>query len=332
MSGDGKGRPAFSVGLLTHNYGRYLRGALDSVLAQTFRDFECVVCDDASTDDTPEIVRSYLGDPRVRYVRHERNLRQGGNWGHFLANARADRIATLHADDAWEPDALARAAAAFDADPSLDVVTGGWQTIDLDGRPVGGPTHAGDIGTQPGGREAYLADLRRFTRLPSATFFTRHALDGAGLPRTDLDMLVDAELFLRIVAAARRVGRLPDVVARYRVHQTSMTATTARDGRFVNELRRLPEIAAEHAIADAATLAVVNEQVAREIYSTALAAFVGPQPEAGRSMIEEAGRRWRPLTREPVYAIDRVLARLGGFGLSVARVLHRDRVPKARQA
>ena len=58
--------PAVSVVVATRNYGRYLAGAVRSVLAQTFTDLEVIVIDDGSTDDTPEVVRRFLADPRVR--------------------------------------------------------------------------------------------------------------------------------------------------------------------------------------------------------------------------------------------------------------------------
>ena len=61
--------PAVSVVVATRNYGRYLAGAVRSVLEQTFADLEVVVVDDGSTDDTPDVVRPLLADPRVRYLR-----------------------------------------------------------------------------------------------------------------------------------------------------------------------------------------------------------------------------------------------------------------------
>lgn len=322
--------PAVSVGVLTYNYGRYLAEALDSVVAQTFEDFECIICDDASTDETSKIVEPYLADARFRYVRHEKNLRQGGNWSFFLQSAAADRIATLHADDSWLPDTLAVAMRAFDADPMLDLVTGGWETFDERGTVVSIESHGDDVAPRPGGREAYVRAVKRFTRLPSATFFSRYAMSRVGTPRSDLDMLVDAEYFLRIAAASRHVSHLGEIILRYRVHGSSMTSSTSRDGRFLNELRRLPELAAEHAIADAATLAVVREQVAREIYSAGLTAFLADDPRQARKMLAEARERWPPIDREAIFAIDRVLTRIGRPGVWAARRLHRHRFDRIR--
>lgn len=61
--------PAVSVVISTYNYGRYLPLAVESVLAQSYRDFELVIVDDGSTDDTAEVVRRYLDHPQVRYFR-----------------------------------------------------------------------------------------------------------------------------------------------------------------------------------------------------------------------------------------------------------------------
>src|SRR5713101_4384631 len=62
-------RPAVSVVIATYNYGRFLAGAVASALAQTRRELELIVVDDGSTDDTPAVLRPYLADSRVRYLR-----------------------------------------------------------------------------------------------------------------------------------------------------------------------------------------------------------------------------------------------------------------------
>ena len=63
--------PAVSVVIATYNYGRYLAGALESALRQTWADLEVVVVDDGSTDDTPDVLGRFRDEPRVRYVRTE---------------------------------------------------------------------------------------------------------------------------------------------------------------------------------------------------------------------------------------------------------------------
>ncbi len=100
------------------NGERYLREALDSILAQTYRPLEVVVADDGSTDSTVEIVAGYAD--AVRYVRQDNaGAPAARNLG--LDNGRGDFIAFLDADDVWHPEKLARQMARFDARPDLDL-------------------------------------------------------------------------------------------------------------------------------------------------------------------------------------------------------------------
>ena len=99
--------PRVSVVVATYNYARFLGGALQSALGQTFRDLEAIVVDDGSTDDTAAVVRPFLADGRVRYVRTDhRGQPQAKNTGVRLA--RAPLVAFLDADDLWLPAKLER--------------------------------------------------------------------------------------------------------------------------------------------------------------------------------------------------------------------------------
>lgn len=124
--------PGVSVVIATYNYGRYLAGALDSVLGQTVGDFEVVVVDDGSTDDTAEVVRPYLRDGRIRYHR----TAHVGAWAarnQGVRLARAPLLAFLDSDDLWLPYKLERQLALFEADPDLGVVCSYRRLMDEDG-------------------------------------------------------------------------------------------------------------------------------------------------------------------------------------------------------
>ena len=99
--------PAVSVVLPTYNRAAVLGRAIRSVLAQTYEDFELIVVDDASTDDTAEVIQS-LGDPRLRYLRHEVNKGGAAARNTGIAAASGDFIAFQDSDDEWLPDKLAR--------------------------------------------------------------------------------------------------------------------------------------------------------------------------------------------------------------------------------
>src|SRR5438105_14327682 len=98
--------PKVSVFVPTYNTAQYLGVAIESVLAQAFGDFELVVCDNASTDTTPELCGRY-GDPRLRYVRFDELVGQAANRNRCLDLATGEYIILLHSDDELLPEFLA---------------------------------------------------------------------------------------------------------------------------------------------------------------------------------------------------------------------------------
>jgi glycosyltransferase involved in cell wall biosynthesis len=107
--------PRVSVCIPTYNGQAYLGPAIESVLAQTLTDLEVVVIDDGSTDATPDVV-ARLRDPRLRYLRNERNLGPQGNWNRCLEEARGRYFKLLPHDDLLRPTCLERQVAVLEAD------------------------------------------------------------------------------------------------------------------------------------------------------------------------------------------------------------------------
>src|SRR5262244_3089429 len=87
-------RPTVSVCIPTYNRAKLLRQAIGSVLEQTFQDFEIIVYDNASTDDTAAVAESF-SEERIRYFRNTRNLGHRENWKRCFRAARGDYIAAL---------------------------------------------------------------------------------------------------------------------------------------------------------------------------------------------------------------------------------------------
>lgn len=129
--------PRVTVGLPVYNGERFLERAIRSVLNQSLRDLELVIADNASSDGTERIARAAAAaDPRVRYIRHPRNLGAAPNYNHTLAAARAPYFKWLAHDDAIEPGFLEQAVAALEAEPGAPLCQAQVQFIDAEDRPI----------------------------------------------------------------------------------------------------------------------------------------------------------------------------------------------------
>ena len=110
---------------------RFLREAIESVLSQTFGDFELLLLDDCPDDDREKVVRGY-DDPRVTYMRNDRNLGIAASRNRLLDLAKGEYLAVFDHDDICRPDRLAKEVAYLDAHPECGVV-GGWTRLTANG-------------------------------------------------------------------------------------------------------------------------------------------------------------------------------------------------------
>lgn len=196
--------PVISVCIPTYNGGEPLRAAVQSVLVQTWRDFELVVIDDGSTDATPAIVASF-NDPRVRYLRNERNLGPQGNWNRCLAEARGRYFKLLPHDDVLRPECLERQLRVLEADAGerLALVFSGRDVIGPDGRVL---TRRGYPGAQEGvipARDVIAGCVRRGTNLlgePGALLMRKSLVDRVGLFDDTNPYVIDLDYWFRLLA------------------------------------------------------------------------------------------------------------------------------------
>jgi len=200
-----------SVIIPTYNYDRFLREAIDSVLAQTYPALEIIVVDDGSTDDTPRILAEY-GD-RIRVIRQE-NLGASAARNTGIAAARGEWVAFLDSDDLWRPRKLECDAARIAADPDLGMVHCGAEQFDNTGK---------TLFVFLGGLEGWVApDLLRLDReviaAPGSGLTVRKtAAEEVGGYDPRLEASEDWDFCYR-VACRYRAGFIPEVLARYRLH------------------------------------------------------------------------------------------------------------------
>jgi glycosyltransferase involved in cell wall biosynthesis len=126
--------PRLSIGLPVYNGDKYLSGSLESLLGQTYAEFELIISDNASTDGTAEICRHYAGqDSRIRYVRQGRNIGCAPNHNFVLTEARGELFKSASHDDLYANDLIERCIEALDEDPRV-VLAHSWSAgIDSSG-------------------------------------------------------------------------------------------------------------------------------------------------------------------------------------------------------
>ena len=112
--------PRVSIGVPVYNGERYIAETLDSLLAQTYKDFELIICDNASTDRTQQICRTYAErDGRVRYVRNPENVGASKNYMLALGLSSGEYFRWANSDDLFAPEGLARCVEVLDREPSV---------------------------------------------------------------------------------------------------------------------------------------------------------------------------------------------------------------------
>ena len=126
--------PLVSVGVPVYNGEDYLRQALDALLAQDLDDFEVIVCDNASTDSTPEIAEEYAAaDRRFRYHRNQRNLGLSGNFNKAFELSRGKYFKWAAHDDLHPPQMLRVTTTVLERDPAAVICASAVAIMDLDG-------------------------------------------------------------------------------------------------------------------------------------------------------------------------------------------------------
>ncbi len=125
--------PKVSVCVPTYNYAHYIGECIQSVLDQTYEDWELVIVDNHSSDSTAEVVRSFT-DARIRYLENEENIGLVRNWNRCVSLATGDYVAILPSDDAYLPRMLERSVAMLDAYPSIGFTYSSYFVIGEDGR------------------------------------------------------------------------------------------------------------------------------------------------------------------------------------------------------
>ena len=211
--------PKISVIIPTYNRGQYITQALESVLNQTFHDYEIIVIDDGSTDNTQEILKKFEG--KIISLRQDNqgisNTRNRG-----INESHGAYITFLDSDDFWAPDKLEEQVKILDAYPKVGIVYARMPIINERGE---------KIGMKPAGVSGknFKELLEVWGDIPTSTVMTRRdCFEKAGLFESPLEPMEDIDMWIRIARFYDLYEIENKVLAYYRRHEEQITSKKTR--------------------------------------------------------------------------------------------------------
>lgn len=214
--------PRVSVLVTCHNLARYLPAALRSVQAQPFADWECLIIDDASSDETPQVAQEFVkADARFSYHCPDRNLGLSGARNFGAARSKGRYLINLDADDALGPNALALLSSALDKDKALHIAYGNLTIANHemgDQRPNSWP-----------GEFNWPGQMAHLNQLHYAALLRREVVERSGGYRERCWRAEDAEFWARVTSFGFRAAKVTDEPTLiYRIRSDSKGATEYR--------------------------------------------------------------------------------------------------------
>jgi len=204
-----------SVIISTYNRASFLKQAIDSVLNQTYSDFELIIVDDGSTDNTQKVVESY-NDPRIIYI-YQENAGQNAAKNKGLMNVSGEYVSILDSDDMWHPEKLDRQVNILKNMPEVGLVYCGTMLIDENNNVIGKQPHL-----KYNGNVLDKLLLKNFIYNGSNALFRTECLEKTGLFDESVQRMTDWDLYLRI-ALFYNFYALDDFLLYYRVHGENMS-------------------------------------------------------------------------------------------------------------
>ena len=212
-----------SICIPTFNRVNLLPLAIESVLQQTRKDWELIICDDGSSDGTPELMSSYK-DSRIKYIRHSNNIGKSNNMRSGFEAATGEFFIKFDDDDRLTPEFLAHSVKILEEDFNIDFVgTDHWiidsNNIRDQAKTQENSRYWGRTNLAPGVVENLLevVFVRQSFQI-GATLFRRQTLQEIGFMQPNWQNCEDNDLFVRLALAGKKGYYLPELLMEYRVH------------------------------------------------------------------------------------------------------------------
>ncbi len=209
--------PKVSVIMPAFNRENFIAESIQSVLSQSFTDYELIIIDDGSTDRTMEIASKFLKDPRIRIVKNETNLGIPQTRNRALKLAKGQYIAPLDSDDVWlDHDKLEKQALFLDENPDYAILGGGIMHIDTESKPLKKvlfPIYDSVI-------RNIILQFNPFAQ--STLLYRKSAALECGGYSIEYKICDDYDLWLKI-GLKHKFTNIPQVLSGYRIHGENIT-------------------------------------------------------------------------------------------------------------
>ena len=224
-------KPSISVILAVYNGSQFIKDAIQSMLDQSYADFEFIIVDDGSTDSTSEIVASF-NDPRIKYEKREHaGLVPSLNYG--LSIAEGKYVARMDADDYSLPSRFEKQVSLLEEHSEI-VVCGSWAIIvDKENREIGTYSYP-----RVKSKEIRLYAIRGNPFIHPTTMYRREVILKAGGYRRFWKHTEDYELWTRIIYK-HQVANIPEPLLNYRIHEGQITISRKAEMRFYGIMVRV---------------------------------------------------------------------------------------------
>jgi len=228
-------KPLVSIIVPTYNYGRFIEETLECLRAQTYANWECIIVDDGSTDDTAEQVARFMErDARFKFLRQE-NARQAAAKNNGLRNSAGQYIQFLDADDLIEPQKLEQQVEYLERHPEIDIIYGSMRYFTTE-KPsdrlhwVWGENKPWMPEISGSGKEVVAALVQQNIMVINSPLIRRSVIDAVGMFDNGLPPAEDWDYWLRCAAAGMRFqfNDSPGTLALVRSHSSSSSQDRRR--------------------------------------------------------------------------------------------------------
>ncbi len=211
--------PEISVIMPVHNGEKYLREAVDSILSQTFSDFELLIIDDGSTDSTPDIIKS-IDDERIVYLKNESNMGISHSLNRGIAASKGKYIARMDADDISLPQRFEKQIEFMKSNPEVMLLGCAVEAF--------GEDFENTVRVFSKFNDDIKIDMLFSTPFAHPSLMFNRRIFEDGLYNSDFNGIEDYELWIRF-AKKHQMSTLDEVLFMYRMHVSQVTKNTNAD-------------------------------------------------------------------------------------------------------